>query len=453
MTTMEATGPYGQAHSGFKPPRGRGREREVGFSMRGRVVLGIVFAVLLLGGIGGWAVTAKLSSAVIGVGSVLVDEDLKVVQHLDGGVVSEIAVREGDTVTAGQALLRLEDIQIRTERDILRGQLAELMARQARLIAQRDGAQSLSFPNDFLTTFADAQFIAQGEQQLFQGHLRYLQSQEEQLRLQIGQLREEIHGIEFQQTALEAELALVLEDHARVKTLSESGLIESSRLSELNREIARMQGQTGELEAALARAQSRISEIELQINALHQSARTDAQRELRGVEASLAETEERLTAAENRLARTEIRAPVSGVINELNVTTLGGVISPAEHLMTIVPEGADLTIEFRIATNDIDQIAVGQAATLRFSAFNQRTTPEVDGVITRVSAAAQHDRQTGESYYLAQVEATGDASFLGSRGLVPGMPVEVFVQTDEQTAIAYFMQPFTDQITRAFREE
>ncbi|MFN4211043.1 MAG: HlyD family type I secretion periplasmic adaptor subunit [Devosia sp.] len=447
--TMDIAAPYGQAIPAFQPRKGH----DDPFSMRGRVVWGALFGLLLIGGLGGWAATAKLSGAVIGVGTVLVDEDLKVVQHIDGGVLREIAVKEGDVVAAGQVLLRLDDVQIRAERSIIMGQLMELTARQARLIAERDGAASLVFPDGFLDQHPDAPLIAGGEEQLFEGNLRNVQSQKEQLLLQVGQLRQEINGLQFQHTAVLAELVLVLDERDRMRSLAQDRLVEASRVSTIERDVARMQGQQGEIEANLARAESRISEIELQILELDGTVRTEALRELRNVEAQISELGERLGAVVERFARTEIRSPVSGTINELNVTTLGGVISPAERLMTIVPTDADLSIEFRVAISDIDQIAVGHEATLRFSAFNQRLTPEMEGVITRVSAAAQHDAQSGESYYLAQVMANGDTDSLGVRGLVPGMPVEVFVQTEEQVALAYFMKPFTDQVTRAFREE
>lgn len=450
MTTMDHSHSYGA----MAPRHTRKRkDGEQSFSMRGRVIWGVLFAVLLVGGIGGWAVTAKLSSAVIGVGTVRVDEDLKVIQHIDGGVLRQIAVREGDEVTAGQVLLQLDDVQIRAEQAIIMGQLAEFDARRQRLLAERDASETLMFQPDFLARFADAAMIADGEQQLFAGNQRNRLSQQGRLELQVGQLQEEINGLQFQQGAIDAELALVQTERTRMLTLVESQLIETTRISTVDREVARMQGQQGEIAAALARAASRITEVDLQILALGEEARTEAQRELRSVEARLAELAERLGAVNDRLARAQIVSPVSGTINELNVTTLGGVVSPAERLMTIVPHDADLSIEFRIGTNDIDQVAVGQDATLRFSAFNQRTTPEIDGTITRVSAAAQYDTNSGESYYLGQVAVTDGLENLGNLGLVPGMPVEVFVQTEEQTAIAYFAKPFTDQVSRAFREE
>lgn len=449
MTTLNMAMPYEPNVYGSTPAEGR----ETVFSMRSRVVAGSVFAVLLLAGIGGWSATARLSGAVISTGTVLVDENVKVIQHLDGGVISAIAVRKGQDVAAGQILLRLDDLQIRTERSILVGQLAELVAREARLTAEREAATTISFPPNYATLYPQADLIARGEQQLFDSNLRNRQSQHEQLDLQVAQLRQEIGGLTFQRTALDDELALVRVERARMGLLAEKGLIETTKLNASDREMARMMGSQGEITASMARSEARISEIELQILSIDDVAYTEAQRELRTVEARIAELKDRLAEVEDRLARTEIRSPVAGNVNELSVTTLGGVITPAERLLTIVPEDAELKIEFRIAINDIDQIEIGQPAKLRFSAFNQRTTPEIDGVVSRVSAAATSDPETGQSFYLAEAEVTGDLSALGNRGLIPGMPVDVFVQTEAQVAIAYFAKPFTDQISRAFREE
>jgi len=447
MSSMDLAAPYPRSdHSGSKV-------RMSDFSMRGRVITGSVAAILLLVGMGGWAATAKLSGAIISNGTVLVAENVKVIQHLDGGVIRSINVEKGQDVVAGDVLLRLDDVQIRTERSILAGQLAELKARQARLIAERDAASEITFPPDFLTIYPDGILILQGEQQLFDSTGRNRRSQREQLELQIAQLEEEVGGLQFQAAALADELALAREERVRMATLSEKGLIETTRINVADRELARMEGSQGELTASIARSNARISEINLQILAIDDLAYTEAQRELRAVAANIAELSDRLAEVNDRLDRTLIRSPVTGTVNELSVTTLGGVISPAERLLTIVPEDADLKIEFRVAISDIDQIVLGQEARLRFSAFDQRTTPEIPAVVSRVSAAATSDPQSGQSYYLAEAEVTGDISALGDRGLVPGMPVDVFVKTQEQVAIAYFVKPFTDQIARAFKEE
>lgn len=423
------------------------------FSLRGRVVWACLFGVLLIGVCGGWAGTAKLSGAVIASGAVLVDEEVKQIQHPDGGVIRAIAVRPGDEVREGQVLIRLDDVQIRAERAILRDQLTELTGRMARLLAEREGQAGIAFPQGFAASSPVAPAVARGEEHLFLGNLRQRTSQKEQLTLQIAQLRQEVEGLHAQQMALEDEFALMEKEREKLRTLIAKGLTEGSKGYAIDREIARIVGQRGEARANLARAQGRISEVQLQIIAIDDTASTEAQRELRTVEARIAELAEKLGAVTAQLERTEIRAPLAGTINELNVHTLGGVITPAEKLLSIVPASAALKIEFRLATRDVDQIELGQPAKLRFSAFNQRTTPEVEGVITRLAAAATRDPQTGESFYRAEARAIGDLSAFGARGLVPGMPVEVFVQTQEQVAFAYFAKPFTDQFARAFREE
>lgn len=445
MTTIDAAGLFGSS-----PVLQSGRD-PAAFSMRGRVIWGALFAIGLVGGIGGWAVTAKLSGAVIGQGTVQIVEDLKVVQHVDGGVVREIAVRVGDRVHADQVLLRLDATQAQAEHAILSGQMVELEARRFRLLAERDDRAGLDVPPSFFTQNQLGQVAIDEETQLFDSNLAFRTTQLDQMQLQLSQLHQEVVGLEAQQAANANEFELASAERQRLQELASGQLVEVSRLTAAERDTARLEGQMGEVEAAIARAQSRISELQLRIMGMDSDRRTVAQRELRAVDAQLAELRERLYAATARLARVEILAPASGVVNELNVSTVGGVISPAERLMTIVPDDADLSIEFRVATTDIDQVTVGKPATLRFSAFNQRLTPEADGIITRVAAAAQFDQATGQSYYTAEVDVIEGTVTVAQ--LVPGMPVEVFVQTEQQSAIAYFMKPFTDQVTRAFREE
>lgn len=448
MTTIDAAGLFADPGHGAA---GVSRRDPAQFSMRGRVIWGVIFAVGLVGGIGGWSVTATLSGAIIGQGSVQVADDLKVVQHVDGGVVREIAVRVGDRVTEGQVLFRLDATQAQAEYAILGGQIVELEARRFRLVAERDGLPTMDVAPGYFDDHPEGYLAAEEERQLFESNLAFRNSQLEQMQLQLGQLRQEIVGLKAQQTANAAETALAADELERLRSLASGQLVETSRLTAAERDAARLEGQMGEVEAALARAQSRISELEFRILGTDSDRRAVAQRELRAVDAQLAELRERYTAATARLDRITINAPASGIVNELNVTTLGGVISPAERLMTIVPDDADLSIEFRVAVTDIDQVTVGKPATLRFSAFNQRLTPEADGVVTRVAAAAQFDQATGQSYYTASVDVLEDTMDVGQ--LVPGMPVEIFVQTEQQSAIAYFMKPFTDQVTRAFREE
>jgi HlyD family secretion protein len=427
--------------------------RESAFRIGRRVFAGVTFSVLLVAGAGGWAATAQLTGAVISQGSVAVDQKLKAIQHRDGGIVSEIAVREGDFVRKDQVLIRLDDAQTRAELSIVRSQLIELVARKARLLAERDLLDAVEFPDRLDVTVSDVAFIVNGEKRLFAGNRTNRDSQKQQLELGIRQIEEEIKGLEAQRASKDDEIALLEVEHGKLKGLADKNLIENTRVYTSNRDRARLLGESGEIDAAMARARARQSEIRLQIISIDESARTEAQRELSLVETRISELYERKTAIEDRLSRTDIRAPISGFVNELNIHTLGGVITPAEVLVTIVPADARLKIEVRLAPASIDQVSVGQAARLRFSAFNQRTTPELKGEVIHVSPATSHDPATGEIYYMGDIKVTPEElAKLGDETLLPGMPVEVYVTTEQRTALSYLAKPITDQFNRAFRE-
>lgn len=427
--------------------------KDVSFRLRGRVTLGFLAGLALIGGVGFWTTSTTITGAVIASGSVEVVDELKRIQHRDGGIVAEIAVTQGDHVEAGDVLLRLDDAQTRAERAIIIGQIEELSGRRARLLAERDGLQQVAYPGSFDVADVHLASLMAGEDQLFVGNLLSRTRQKEQLTLQEEQLGQEVQGLKAQLAALSEEIALVEDEHAKLSKLAGDGLVEGSRVAAINRERARMEGQRGEIEAAIARASARTSEVQLQKLTIDETARNDAQRELRQVDASLAELRERQSAVEDRLTRTDIRAPIAGTVNELNVATIGGVITPAETLVTIVPADADLKVEVRLRTTDVDQISVGQPVKLRFSAFNQRTTPELAGEITRVAAAAQYDASTGQAFYIGDVSVDPAAAAKADLDLRPGMPVEVFVETAPMTPLAYLAKPFTDQLARAFREE
>lgn len=424
------------------------------FRLGMRMTAGFALAFLLVGGVGGWAATAQLTGAVIAQGVVAIDRNLKMIQHRDGGIVGEIAVREGDMVQAGQVLIRLEDAQTRAELSIVTSQLVELVARRARLLAERDGLETISFPADLDAAQSETAIVLNGETRLFNGNRLNRESQKQQLELGILQIGDEIEGLTAQRAAKVEEIAMVEEEHAKIRGLAERRLIEGSRVYAAGRELVRLMGERGEIDAAMARARTRISEIRLQIIAVDESAHTEAQRELGMVETRLSEMLDRRTAIEDRLSRTDIRAPMGGIINELNIHTVGGVITPAEVLATIVPDDAELKVEVKLATISIDQVAVGRPARLRFSAFNQRTTPEIDGTVTYVAAAATRDPATGEFFYAGDVNVSAaERDKLGGATLLPGMPVEVFVSTEERTALSYLVKPLTDQFTRAMREQ
>lgn len=423
------------------------------FGLRSRILGGAALAALLIAGGGGWAATAQLSGAVIASGLVMVQDNLKSVQHRDGGIIGEIAVREGDFVEKGQILFRLDDAQTRAELSIVEAQLLELSVRRARLRAEREGLDALAVPDDLAGQTDEVVQIISGERRLFEGNMRHRKSQKDQLALGIDQLGEEIGGLEAQRKATLDEVALVRIEHNKVKGLADKKLIETSRVYAADREMTRLMGEQGEIEAGIARAKARISEIRLQIMAVDETARTEAQRELSLVEPKITELTEKRTAIRDRLSRTDIRSPLTGTVNELTVHTVGGVITPAETLVTLVPEDARLTITARLPPTDIDQVQVGQPARLRFSTFNQRTTPELPGTISYVSPATSTDKATGLPYYLAHVNVEeAQLRRLGSKGLLPGMPLEVFISTDERTALSYLAKPLTDQFAKAFRE-
>lgn len=427
--------------------------RQRNFRFGPHVFLGTTLAVLLVTGVGGWAATANLNGAVIAPGAVVVDQNLKSIQHRDGGIIADIAVREGDLVQAGQILLRLEDAHSQAELSIVRSQQAKLEARRARLLAERDGLPEIEFPSGSGHDPVFAEAAELGERRLFEGNRAQRESRQHQLRLTIHQTEEEIEGLEAQLQAKADEIRIVQEEHGRFQSLVDSGLMELSRLYGFSRDSARMLGEQGEIEAAIARARMRISEINLQILDIDEASRTEAQRELSEVESSLSELSDRRIVLEDLLARTEIRSPITGTINELNVDTIGGVISPAEVLVTIVPFDARLRLEARIAPAMIDQVDSQQVARIRFPAFNQRTTPELLGRVTHVSPATSRDAGTGEPYYLAVLDVPeAELQRLNGRSLLPGMPVEVYITTDSRSALSYLVKPITDQMKQALTE-
>ncbi len=307
------------------------------FRLGPRMLAGILLCVLLMGGVGGWAVTVPLSGAVISQGFVVVDDSVQNIQHRDGGTVSEIAIHEGDTVQAGQLLFRIEDAQTLAELSIVRGQMLDLTARRARLWAERDGLTEISFPAGYGPDHPEAHAIAEGERRLFIGERTTRESQKQQLVLGIDQITKEVEGMQGQYAAKLAEMDLVEAEYQRTKEMTDRQLTEAGRLYAIDRERTRMDGELSEMVASIARARTKVSEISLQILAVDDTARTDAQRELAQVETRLSELAERAIALDDRLARTEIRAPRDGIVNELNIHTIGGVVAPGETLMNSRP--------------------------------------------------------------------------------------------------------------------
>jgi HlyD family secretion protein len=400
-----------------------------------------------------WGSVAKLSGAVVAPGMVVVDGNSKKIQHPQGGVIGEILVRDGARVAAGDLLIKLDDTQLRASLGVVTSQLTELTGRKARLAAERDDRDQPEFPSNFLKSHPDAERVVNGERRLFQARRASANGQKAQLRERIKQSEEEINGLILQNSSKGRERALIEEELSRVVDLYKKNLLPITRVLSLQRDQARIEGEVGTLLAQIAKLRGQIAETHLQIIAIDDTRYSDAQKELREIEGRIAELQERKTAAEDQLRRVELKAPIDGVIHELNVHTVGGVVNPAEQLMLVVPTGDSLSIEIRVPTSEIDQLELGREAKLRFTAFNQRTTPEVKGLLTRVSPDIVHDKEAGQSYYVARITPDSrDLGRLGDKKLVPGMPVEAFIETTSRTALSYLTKPLADQFERAFRE-
>ncbi|MFL5144299.1 MAG: HlyD family type I secretion periplasmic adaptor subunit [Microvirga sp.] len=423
-------------------------------SIRSHLLGGLAVVALLAGGVGGLAATTELSGAVIAPGSLVVDSNVKKVQHPTGGVVGELRARDGDKVKAGDIVVRLDETITQANLAIVVKSLNELQSRLARLEAERDNVDSIVFPAELLARAGDPELARSmtGERNLFEFRKSARAGQKAQLRERIAQLKEEIQGLTGQVAAKKRETELIGQELEGVRDLWRKNLVQIQRVTALERDAARLEGERGQLIASTAQAKGKISEIELQILQIDQDLRSEVAKDLREVQGKIAELVERKVAAEDQLKRIDIRAPQNGMVHQSTVHTVGGVITPGEAIMLIVPEADALTVEAKLAPQDIDQVRVGQTAALRFSAFSQRTTPELDGVVSRVSADLTTDQRTGAAYYVVRITLSdSEIARLEGLRLVPGMPVEAFIRTGERTVLSYVMKPFTDQITRSFR--
>jgi HlyD family secretion protein len=415
-----------------------------------RLLLGVTLIILMVVSVGGWAATTPIGGAVIASGFVVVESNIKKVQHPTGGIVAEINVKNGNVVNAGDVLISLDDTQARANLGIVVSQLVQLRGRKARLEAERDQADEVRFPAGFVESGEDAAAIMEGEKRLFEVRQSVKNGQIAQFTERIGQLNQEIKGITAQRDAKAEEVELMREELERLEIMRKKDLVPTTRTLQAQRDLTRLRGEWGANVAQIARSQGQISETELQIIGVTQNMQTDASKELREIEARIAELLERKVAAEDQLKRIYLRAPQTGFVHDLTVHTVGGVIGPGENVMTIVPTHDTLSVEARIGTSDIDQVAVGQQAVLRFPALNQRTTPEIRGTVTRIGADLTKDPQGNAVYFTLRISISD--SDREAFKIVPGMPVEAFISTHERTALSYLMKPLSDQVTRAFRE-
>jgi HlyD family secretion protein len=424
-------------------------------SIRRHVIAGGAVLVALLGGLGGWAATTELSGAVVTSGTLVVDSNVKKVQHQTGGTVSELRIRDGGRVQAGDIVVRLDETVTRANLAIVLKSLDELAARQARLEAERDGAETISFPDALLRRIDDPDVdrVVSGERKLFDFRRTSRQGQKAQLTERIAQLREEIQGLTGQAKAKAREIELINIELEGVRDLWQKKLIPISRVTVMERDAVKLEGDRNHLIAQAAQAKGKTTETELQIIQIDQDLRTEVSKELREIQSKSAELVERKVAAEDQLKKVDIRAPQDGFVHQLAIHTIGGVVTPGEPIMLIVPEQDELTVEARIPPQEIDQLRVGQKTVLRFAAFNQRTTPEINGWVSRISADISQDQKSGVNYYLVRLTMpAAEVARLGELKLIPGMPVEVFIQTDQRTVMSYLVKPLQDQILKAFRE-
>jgi HlyD family secretion protein len=410
---------------------------------------------LLVVGVGGWAAFTEFSGAVIASGQVMVESNVKKVQHPIGGVVGELHVRDGHPVQAGDILVRLDDIQSRANLAILTKARDELIARQARGEAERDGTVEIVFPPELHSRSSDPDVALAilGERLQFETRRRTREGQKAQLKERVAQLEREIDGYNAQIVAKLNQLEWIGKELTGIHELWQKKLVPYTRVTNLEREKERLDGERGQLIATIWQSRGKITETNLQILQIDQDMRAEVGRELTDMRARLSEIVEKKIAAEDQLRRIDVRSPQNGVVHQLGVHTIGGVVGPGEVIMLIVPESDALSIEVKVQPQDIDQVRVGQLAFVRLSAFNQQTTPELNGEVGRISADVSEDQKSGLRHYTVRITVP-DSEVARLRGLrlLPGMPAEVFIQTSLRTVMSFLVRPLWDQIGRAFRE-
>jgi HlyD family secretion protein len=424
-------------------------------------IFGFAALLIVFGGVGGWAATTHLAGAVIAGGSIVVESNVKKVQHLNGGIVGEILVREGSEVEAGQMLIRLDETLTRANLGVVQSQLDLFVAREARLIAERDLLDEITFSAALLARRAEptVESAVAGEQKLFQARRDGRKGQRSQLRERVAQTEQETRGLTAQQDAKVSEIKFIGEELAGVSALYKQNLVTIVRYMQLQRDQARLQGERGQLMAEIARSRGKVAETELQILQLDQDFRTDVLKDLRESQGRIAELQERVNAAQDELKRIDIRAPQAGIVYQLTVHTIGGVIGRGDIIMQIVPKADALLVEAKIAPQDVDQVTIGAPVHVRVLAGNRRTMPDLEGRVTVLGpdlSREQQPSQTGmpnQPYYLARIAlAAGEVKRLDDLQLVPGMPVEVYIRTHDRTPLDYLIKPLQEQIARTFRE-
>lgn len=427
-------------------------------SLRRHLLGGFFIALFLVGGLGSWAAFASLQAAVIAAGKVVVQSNRKQVQHKDGGIVAAIHAKEGDRVQAGAVVVRLDGTQLEAEQGIIRSRIFELTARRWRLSAERDGLsklQALTAPQLSASNKGDQRFasLVKVQRRLFRSRLETLIGRKGQLRERIVQLRSQVDGLKRVETAGKKQLAILESEITDLIKLKKKHLVSTKRMNTLEREAARVIGEIGQVEANIAKTRGQIAEMQLILLELDERYRTEALSELQTVEGELTQLAEKRNGIEEKLRRLEIRAPVTGRVHEVAVHTVGGIVRPGETLLSVVPDDDDLVLDVMIRPHEIDRVRQGMASRVRFTAFDQRTTPELHGRVAWISPDQTEVTERQEPYFKVRVRLDdNELKRLGGLSISPGMPAEVMITSNERTVMSYLVKPISDQLNRAFRE-
>ena len=428
---------------------------DIGESISQHLKWGAALSALLIVGAGGWTALTEISGAVVAPATVVVETSTKTIQHQTGGIVKDILVTNGDYVKAGDTVLQLDDTVTRTNLSVITNQLDELYAQEARLKTELNNATAIKFPERARDPLhrAHLRIMEETQQKLLLARINNHSTKKDQLKKQISQFEKQIVGLEQQRDAKMGEITLVKAELEGIQSLREKKLVTESRVMAFQREQNKLEGEYGSIVAQIARSEEAISEREIMILQSEEEYRTEALTELQGVRIQLAELEERRVAAEDELQRMKLRAPQSGKVFDLAAHTVGGIIGSGEVVMKIVPEEDQLIVEAKVQPVDVDQITPNQSAKIRLPAFDKRTTPELTAQLKTLSPDLLEDPRTGSTYYLAElIIPEQELQRLEGKMLVPGMPVEAFIKTEDRTVLSYLLKPMLDQIAHAMRE-
>lgn len=432
-------------------------ERDAPFvrtGLRGPGMVGAILSIVFALGLIGWAYHTQINGAVIAVGSVVVPGKPKVVQHLDGGIVESISVEDGQRVEAGDVVVRLDDTILKANLDIYKTRLADMVSLRDRLEAEQVEADTINFDGSVLLAGRDLEAVRNGQIAIFKSRRSVLNGRREQLREKIRQFANQKEGIDALIAAKKAQISSIDGELEGMIALSEQGHMRQSQVLAMQRGRSELLGELGEHAAEKARIANSVRDTELEILLAERQIQEEAAVQLREANRKIEELTQQILTTQKQVERTVIGAPVDGIIHEMQVTTVGGVVSPGGTILQIIPTGRGILFETRIDPASVDNVYVGQKAAVRLSAFNRRTTPDIEGEVTNISATTVQDEATGASFYKVYVNAPqSQLERLGDLEVVPGMPVEVFMQTNARSVLSYLLKPLTEQIGHAFREE